>query len=477
VDSFFRKNAVIGLAEILCRLPLVFAVGYLARNVGTEGFGNWALILVFQAFVVGMAGLGLSSSISRFVPAIGAGEAAAYLRYAFGLCLVAILVLGALAYALSGTIGTLLGLKPSFYWLMPVAVLMATGSVADGILDAFFKARMAVGRQVGFIAVRTLIELVAVGLVFASTSPSGDEAPQRLAAYVGVVVVGKFVIYPGLLAGMIRAGRLPAPDRRREFLKYGLPMVPTFLAVWLVGQSDRLVLSHFATKSNFGVYAFGASLATYTVFLGYAVYPLLLPAVSRLHDGGDTAGVLTLFRDAQKLFVLLWAGAMACLALWSAEIIAWTGGKDFTGSAQVFLILSFAVGLEQLMGIYQYVFHLIKRTDLILWLNLGYAALMIASLTIVGATLGIAWAPWAVLVATLAFNIARYGMALRYLFLPMPSTLYVRVVALAVLTVLLAKYAADWSALPRLAMTAVLGIVFAGLALRRMAVPIPGTSS
>ena len=69
MDSFFRKNALIGLAEIVCRLPLVFTVGYLARSVGTEIFGNWALILAFQVFIVGIAGLGLSSSLSRYVPA------------------------------------------------------------------------------------------------------------------------------------------------------------------------------------------------------------------------------------------------------------------------------------------------------------------------------------------------------------------------------------------------------------------------
>ena len=65
MNSFFRKNVAIGLAELVCRLPLIFTVGLLARSVGTENFGNWALILVLQVFVVGFAGLGLSSALSR----------------------------------------------------------------------------------------------------------------------------------------------------------------------------------------------------------------------------------------------------------------------------------------------------------------------------------------------------------------------------------------------------------------------------
>ena len=475
MDSFFRKTALIGVAEIFCRVPLIFTVGYLARNIGAENFGNWTLILALQVFIVGFASLGLSPALSRYAPACRPGEAAAYLRYAFVLCLAPIVVAAVLSFVLRAPIGNLLGIKMELHWLVPMAVLLAAGSVADSLLDAFFKARMAVGRQICFVAARTLIEVIAVVLVFVSASPSLDEAPSRLAAYVGVVVLGKLVIYPALLSGMTKGDWLPQPDRRREFLTYGLPMVPTLLAVWLVSQSDRLVLSHFVAKSDLGVYAFGASLATYMVFLGYAVYPLLMPGASRLHDGGNIAGVQSLFQSSQRLFMLLWAGGMTCLALWSADIISWTGGDAFAGAGKILLVLSFAVGLEQLMGIYQFVFHLVKRTDLILWLEIAYATIVIGSLAIAGIMSGIAWAPWAILAATLIFNVLRYRIALRYVFLPVSSMLVMQVVALAVLTALLAHFAADWNVFLRLAITAVVVLSLASITLRRMADPIPVT--
>ena len=191
MNSFFRKNTLIGLAEIICRLPLVFTVGYLARSVGAETFGNWALILAFQVFIVGVTGLGLSSSVSRFVPASKLEEAAAYLRYAFVLCLGPILIAGVLTYIFRAPIGKLLGVTMELYWLLPMAVLLAASSVADGFLDAYFKARMAVGRQIVSYAARTLIEVVAVGLVFVVTLPFLNEAQFRLAAYVSAVVLGK----------------------------------------------------------------------------------------------------------------------------------------------------------------------------------------------------------------------------------------------------------------------------------------------
>lgn len=204
MNSFFRKNFLIGAAEIVCRLPLVFTVGYLARSVGTANFGNWALILTYQVFVAGVAGLGLSSSLSRFAPSCRTAEAAAYLRNAFALCLFVALATGVLTVGLREPLGAALGVKPEFYWLLPMAVVMATGSVADGLLDAFFKARMAIGRQISFVLSRTLVEVAAVLLVFVVLRGHFAGAPYWLAAYISVVIIGKLAIYPWLLSGMLK---------------------------------------------------------------------------------------------------------------------------------------------------------------------------------------------------------------------------------------------------------------------------------
>ena len=471
MGSFFRKNALIGAAEIICRLPLIFTVGYLARSIGTANFGNWALIVAFQVFVAGLAGLGLSSSLSRFVPSSKLEDAAAYLRYAFVLCCGPILIALVLAYVLRAPIGRSIGIRTDLYWLLPMAVLMAGGSVADGFFDAYFKARMAVVRQVCFIVARTSIEVVAVVLVFVVTLPSLHDVSSRLAAYVGAVVIGKIAIYPWLLVGMTKGGSLPPLDRRRAFLKYGLPMVPTVLVIWLISQSDRLVLIHFVSKSELGVYAFAASLASYTVYLGYAVFPLLLPGASKLYDAGDTAGVQALFRYCQNLFVMLWAAGMACLALWSADVIAWTGGPAFAGAGPILLILCFSVGIERVLGIYQFSFHLVKRTDLIFWLNAANAAMLIAGLWVTGATSGITYAPWAVVIVTLVFNVIRYSVARRYLHIAMEYMLIVRVGAVVALTALLARYGVTWGVDVRLAISAAI-IASVGLyVLRRRADP------
>jgi len=472
MNSFFRKNVVIGAAELVCRLPLIFTVGVLARSVGTEAFGNWALILVLQVFVAGMAGLGLSSALSRYVPAAPPGDAGAYLRYAFALCTAVLIAASVVIVPLHSSIGALLGVRQDLVWLVPFAVLLAAGSVADGLLDAYFKARMAVGRQVVFIMSRTLAEIVAVVLVFVSPIMAMRPAAQQLAAYALVVAIGKLTLYPWLVAGMPSGPRFPPLVGRQEFVRYGLPMVPTVLALWMIGQSDRLVLSHFVSKHDLGLYAFAATFAGYIIFLGYAVYPLLLPEASRLYDEGRAAALQSLFNNAQAVFVPLWAGCMACLALWSGKIIDWTGGQAFEAAAPILLILAFAVGFERLMGVYQYVFHLKKRTDLIFGLNLANAGANIVALVLAGRFGGIAEAAWAVLAATIVFNLSRYALALRHISLRVERTLALRVAAVALLTFLLARLAAEEGVVFRILLTAVTLLPLAGFSLKRRGEPL-----
>jgi O-antigen/teichoic acid export membrane protein len=474
--SYFRKNLLIGLSEIFCRLPLIFTVGYLARSIGADNYGNWALVVAFQVFLAGIAGLGLSGSISRFASVSNTEEANSYLTYAIGVSFLCLLAAGVVTLFVREPIGLALGIKADFRWLLPVAVLTATGSIADGFLNAYFKARMAVGRQVAYISARTLSEIVAVLLIFAVNIFPLESVSLKLAAYVGVLVACKLGIYPWLLWGMGSGLKMPGVVQRREFLRYGIPMVPTMLMTLLIGQGDRLVLSHFAAKHDLGVYAFGATIASYVIFLGYAVYPLLLPRASQLHDAGDLAGVRILFQETQKLFMPLWAGAMLFLALWNPEIIAWTAGNAYAGAGKVLLILAFSSGIDQLFGISEYMFYLVKRTDRVFWLYLIYAAMLLSGLALAGLISGTLLAPWAVLAATIAFNFLRYRIAQRHLYIPVAGALLLQVLALAVFTLLVASFVPDWNFYVRIALTAIIAIFFAALALKKVASPSFGLS-
>jgi O-antigen/teichoic acid export membrane protein len=469
VKHFFHKNAVIGGAEIICRLPIILTLGVLARSVGAETFGNWALVLTFQAFIAAVGGLGLSMAISRLASVCKVEEANGLLLYAFGLCALCLIIMGMLTIPLHDVIGLSLGIRPGLRGLLPLAILLAVGAVADGLLNAFFKARIAVGRQVLYIFARTLAELAAVTLIFVVDLFPLHSTASKLAGYIYLTAAGKLALYPWLLLDIRSKHRFPDPAGRREFLRCGLPMVPASLIVWLIGQSDRLVLSHFSSKHDLGIYTIGATFASYLAFLGFAVFPLLLPRASQLYDAGNMTGVHKLFQQSQRLFTVLWASAMIVLALWGDYIISWTAGPEYVAAKTVLLILAFATGIDQLFGISEYAIYIAKRVDVAVWLYASHAILLLAGLFVAGITLGIGIAPWTILAATIAFNVLRSVVARRYLAIPVSPIIFIEVLAAAVVTAGLSYFAFAFGVTFRLFLTGAAAVVLGMLAWKRFA--------
>jgi len=460
--DFFRKNTFIGGVEILFRLPLIFTAGYLARSVGPDAYGNWAVVIVYYGFMASVAGLGLSVSISRLAAVAPAVRARAYLGVAFRSTGVALLAAAALTLVFQPWLGDVLGVTTKFRHLFAFSSLLAMATVAEQLLDAYFKAQERLTRFVFLVLARTAIEIIAVLATFHNAQVGGPQAESLLATYVLWVVAMKVLVYPWLLAGRRGGGRgnIPLPPaERKEFLRYGLPMVPTALLAWFIAQGDRLVLSHQIDKSSLGIYAFSASLAANMVYIGYAVYPLLLPRASRLYEEGNIEELKTLFRRSQQLTFLLLSMVMLCLALFGREVLLWTAGEKFIGEGLILLVLAFAIGMDQVLGIHQYLFHLTKRAKWIFWLNLPQGIILLLAVWLSAAVGGIRWVPWGVLVGVLISNTIRYEVARRFLPIPRPDYLMTALAGLLAAAWAMAWAVQDIALGPRIAVAAGLSAV------------------
>ncbi len=445
MTDFFRKNILIGAVEILGRIPLVFTVGWLARSIGPQAYGSWSLVLVFQNVVAAVAGLGLASALSRMASVVALPRAQGLLALALRAAFLALCLLAGITWLARDLVRAALGLPPAYGQLLAAGLLLAAVSVVEGLLDAFFKAREQIGRQVAFVSIRTGAEVAAVAAIFWYHLAGVPPAPRWLLAYVLLSAAIRLCGYLALcLHGAARAELPPAAERWR-FLRYGLPLIPSTITAWFVGQGDRLVLGHLVGKAELGQYAFAASLAAYMVFLGYAVYPLLLPRASRLYEAGDRQGLGDLFATCQAVFLALLAAALCVLALFAGDIVRLTAGPRFLPAAWMLVVLAVSVGLEQLFGVYQWIFHLCKRPSWILWLQILYAGMLLGAVAVAGRLAGVAAVPWAVLGATILFNGVRYGLAVRLLPLRVERDLLLAAAGALLLTTLLAAGSASWS--------------------------------
>jgi O-antigen/teichoic acid export membrane protein len=481
-DGFFRKNAVIGMAEIVGRIPLVFTAGYIARTLGPSVYCNWALVITYSGLLVSIVSLGLPVSLSRLASVDTAPRARGYLNVALRASAVAIVPIALLTLVTLPWLARAIGLGPGLAWLLLLGCLVAIVNGFEALLDAYFKARELVARQSTFVLVRSCIEVLSIVLVFSGTLHLGNlHGAKLLVLYAALNTTLKVVTYPLLVNIRAPRAEVPPPADRRTFVRYGLPMIPAGLVVFLTAQGDRLVLGHLFDKHELGVYAFGAALAAYMAYLGYAINPLLLPRASALHDAGDIGAVQRLFAQSQRVYLILYTAALAGLVLFSREVIELTAGKAYAGSQTVLIVLGAAVGLEALLGIFQWVFHLARRPRYVLWFNIAYMALNITGVIVAASFGGPAAVAVTVLVIVAVLNVARYAIARRMLPVRLEATTVLGLLGLGCVLapglVLARGWPLEWRAVLGVAIAGACAMVGAAAVRSFTALPSPAPTS
>jgi O-antigen/teichoic acid export membrane protein len=416
LHGFFRKNTILGVSEILGRIPLIFTAGYVARSLGPPVYANWALVVTYAGLLLSIVTLGMPVSLSRLASVATPSRARGYLRLALRLSVVAMAPVALLTLILLPWLTRAIGLTESLDWLLLLGCLLAAVNGLETLLDAFFKARELVARQSTFVFVRSCIEVASILLVFSGTvHVRGLNGAKQLILYVAFTTALKLIVYPVLVLFRAPATETPPRSERSTFIRYGLPMIPAGLVVFLTAQGDRLLLGHLFAKKELGIYAFGAAIASYMAYLGYAINPLLLPRASTLHDAGDLHAVRQLFDQSQRVYLTLYVIAVSGLVLFSREIIQITAGKAYLDSQVVLIVLGSAVGLEALLGIFQWVFHLARRPTYVLWFNVAYMAVNIVGVIVAASFGGPSAVAGTIFGTVVVLNIVRYAIARRML--------------------------------------------------------------
>jgi O-antigen/teichoic acid export membrane protein len=160
---------------------------------------------------------------------------------------------------------------------------------------------------------------------------------------IGVIVgnfTGTLVVY-AILIGYRREQLGLQFDRGllREMNRFGVPLVPTALFLWVTNFSDRIFLVQLADTTEVGLYSVGVRIASAMVLL-LTAFRLAWPAFAySIDDDGEArrtyAYVLT-------YLVALTTWVATTLALLSPWIVDWIAAPDFAESSRVVGPLAFA---------------------------------------------------------------------------------------------------------------------------------------
>ena len=311
-----RHSAIYGLGGILSRLLAVLLLPLYTSYLGTKGFGKIETITALSTVLVIVLSAGISSAFFRFYfDSQDPERRVLIVRTAFWFTMGMATVGLVLGCVLATPIAHLLRLGDD-PWLVRAGAVGLWSQMNYAQLTNLFRVEE---RSVQFVIASVANILITVGVtvllvVGLHKGPTG--------AVVGNFV-GTLAVYLVLL-GYRRYQLGRQFDRRllREMNRFGLPLVPSALALWAINFIDRFFVAVYKGQAEVGVYSLAVRASSVIVFLMIA-FRLAWPAFAYSIEDDASARRTYAYVLTYLLFVCCWISlALATLAPWIVKVLA-----------------------------------------------------------------------------------------------------------------------------------------------------------
>ena len=316
----------------------------IARVLGPETFGLYAIGWTVFSLVGTVAPLGLEKGVVRFASMYKDTNPArlkGIVVQACGLALFSSALVGLLLYCsapwLAATVFGKPGLLPVFRWIAPALVFCASLKV--------LAATTRVSRQMRYsVYTEDVAQPLGNLLLFLLFSALGWHLLGALGAIVGsfflasVLAVGAVkTLFPDIFSHHVKAeGEGPA------LVSFSLSTAAGALATMSLVWVDRLLVGMFCSAADAGVYqAVSQTSLLFAVILG-ALGSIFSPLIADLHQKGEMRRLEELFRVSTKwgLYLSLPFFLVVCCA--SQEVMVTIFGPGYESGARPLMILTVA---------------------------------------------------------------------------------------------------------------------------------------
>jgi O-antigen/teichoic acid export membrane protein len=361
-----KHSAIYGLGGLVSRILAVLLLPLYTSYLSATDYGRVETLVALTAILVTLLRAGISNAFFRFYfDSDEHDERLRVLRTAFWFTIATSTLGLALGWALAPWIAELLNLGSNQDGLVRAAFVGLWAQMNYEQLTALFRVEE---RSAAFVAaslanvVLTIATTVALVVVF-------DQGP------LGVIVgnfTGTLMVYVALL-GYRREQLGLQFDREllRRMNRFGLPLVPSGVALWALNFSDRFFLAHIAGQDDVGRYSLGVRIASAMVLLLVAfrtAWPAFAYSIDDDREARRTYGFVLTY----LLFVACWLSlALGVLAPWIVRVLA--RDDAFWEGADVVAPLAFAGALWGAYTVVSIGIGRLKRTQFN-WVITGSAA-------------------------------------------------------------------------------------------------------
>ncbi len=325
-------------------LNYLFGV-FLARWLGVDQFGLYALGLTFFNTLVLIVPLGMEAGAVKFISERREGRgslgAESIIVQAATVTFVTSILAAVCLAALASTISERLYDKPDLKVVLLMFSMAIPLSALTGILLAALQAFQTVRP---LIMVRYLWEPVGKFLLVGALLWCG----WGLAGVVGAVV-GTLIVSLLLAMNFVRT-LVPLVFRTREswtftgasrLLHYSLPLAIATLFGVVSSRMDIFVLGSWVSTHEIGIYQAAFQTASALALILGALEASLTPFFGQMHARHDISGLRHLYQTASKLATMCTVPLFVILAVFSADVLSLFGSEFAVGGP---LLVILAVG-------------------------------------------------------------------------------------------------------------------------------------
>lgn len=347
-DAEFKRSALSAGSAFIIRAGgaaiLYLAQILIARMLGEENYGIYVLVWTCVLMIGGMASLGMTISISRFVPEYREASDPGHLK---GVIFFArwfpVLLATGWAVLLAGIVW-LAGDWIASPYVIPLFIgLLCLPSFAGS--DAIHGVMLAHERVIHALwplyILRPLVLLIVMAVFFWSgAEPSGEKA--MLAAVVATWFT--FILQQAQIHWLLPKSA-PSTARAMKPKKWLIVSAPILLvesAYFFMSNTDILMLGLLASPTDVALYFAAVKTLALVAMVHFAIAAVTMPRFSDLYVRKDMEGFTKLFR--QSVALTFWpslGGAVVVIVF--GEFILSLFGDNFVDAYSVMFI--FAVGL------------------------------------------------------------------------------------------------------------------------------------
>ena len=314
---------------------------YLARSLGAEALGIYALGMTIISFLGILGVLGLPNSAVRFVALYAASKKFEALRSLLWngswILLASNLILTAALLEVGPWIATRFYHSPQLVRYLPLfAPIMITST-----LNAFYSKVLVGYREVGRLAMITkfVASPVTMAVSFLLIALGGG-----LWGYLIAQIVSAVFIMAILISTMWRLTPAVArsPDLKRLWLEpevrsFSVAMFGIGLMEFLINQPDKISLGAFRAAHEVGIYSVAMALVAYETIILQSVNQIFAPVIADIHTRGEHALLGRLFQSLTK-WILGLTFPLAIVMILYAKPIMHMFGSDFEAGWPILVI-------------------------------------------------------------------------------------------------------------------------------------------